>query len=165
MSYHGRTRGLPNTILCTLPRLCALEPLLKPTSPSPTRSFQRSPMLSLPFPRRCAHSSQSLWRSCSLRRMIETRALSSEEHHSDSAASSGESSFLRFSGVTGIGILAACSCSASKSARSRPSGREGGYRRWRFGVDGLEVLMFSLSDGPSSSLSDLRRFLDGRGGV
>ena len=51
-----------------------------------------------------------------------------------------------FSGVVGMGMLAATSWSASKSVGWRPCGIDGGQRRWRLGVEGREVgRMFSWS--------------------
>lgn len=51
--------------------------------------------------------------------MRDTRALSSSEHHS-------LFSWVEISGVHGMGIDAAVSCSARKSEWERPRGRVGG---------------------------------------
>ena len=53
----------------------------------------------------------------------------------------------------------------SKSPSDRPSGRDGGARHWRLGVDGPSQLFFSTASRRSSSLIDLRRFRAPRGGV
>ena len=39
--------------------------------------------------------------------------------------------------VVGIGMLEAVSWSVAKSVGKRPSGIEGGQRRWRLGVEGM----------------------------
>lgn len=69
-------------------------------------------------------------------------------------------------GVEGIGMAAAFSCRAAKSARSRPRGRVGGQTRCRLGVDGAVVAWFCLGvERLSLSESEWRRFLDAGGGV
>ena len=64
-------------------------------------------------------------------------------------------------GVVGTGMLAAVSWRVSKSVERRPSGMNGGQRRWRLGVEGG---IFSWSLDVSSEM-DLRRFREERGGV
>lgn len=61
-------------------------------------------------------------------------------------------------GDGGCGVV----CRVSKSARSRPRGREGGPMRLRFGVEGLRDAFSWSQDGPPSSVVDLRRFFDMR---
>lgn len=72
------------------------------------------------------------------------------------------------SGCDWKGVRGACGegSSASKSSRARPKGREGGARRLRLGVEGLESARFSWShEGSFVSLLHLRRLRDAGGGV
>ena len=52
----------------------------------------------------------------------------------------------------GEGVRTGEGCKASKSARSRPSGSDGGHARTRFGVDSFSRFVISLSPSSSASL-------------
>lgn len=70
-------------------------------------------------------------------------------------------------GVEGMGMAAAASCRAEKSARWRPRGRVGGWRRWRLGVEGAVVVWgwggvegVKVLESESVSVSERRRFFE-----
>jgi len=75
-------------------------------------------------------------------------------------------------GVEGMGMAAAASWRAEKSARWRPRGRVGGWRRWRLGVEGVVVVWgwggvegvkVLESESESESVSERRRFFEVEG--
>ena len=138
-------------------------------------------MLSLsPLP----SSSQSLWRRRSLCRIRDTRRLSSKGEgqfagdDDDDDDDDGCGALLVVFSWSSVGFLfSSCcverdgvmwssrlldwsvvgvECRAAKSARSSPSGKDGGQRRWRLGVEGSLCVSCFWSSSSSSSKEDRR---------